>query len=310
MLDFFIIGFPKCGTTALLYAFRKNNETVIPAVEYCGLSNNRDSHQQAVDKLTNVLESTVTAAAAATTSPPIENVKLGIKCPMAVRNILGIERLAMQRQFNDKLTNTGTVLIVGLRHPVLFFQSFYNYRITEMHNNNNVVNVPPPEYLVGNRSWKSVSTDLAQFELYLMQLGKTSLSNRELVRMASKGLSVSRPLRDFRVFVYDVGQLDDGDETRAATFREDLRRFLGLTHPIAPFTRENSNRAAHYPEHMDICDARFDTLRDLLLAQAKETQRWIRERFVVESDDVIAGGRSHFLELISQWNRDPCASGH
>lgn len=33
MLDFFIIGFPKCGTTALLYAFRKNNETVIPAVE-------------------------------------------------------------------------------------------------------------------------------------------------------------------------------------------------------------------------------------------------------------------------------------
>ena len=47
-------------------------------------------------------------------------IKRGIKCPMAVWDSQGIEFL--EEHFRD------TKVVIGLRHPVSFFQSFYNYR--------------------------------------------------------------------------------------------------------------------------------------------------------------------------------------
>ena len=46
--------------------------------------------------------------------------KYGIKCPDMIRQTRSIENLA-------KLSDA-TRLVVGVRHPVLWYESFYNYR--------------------------------------------------------------------------------------------------------------------------------------------------------------------------------------
>lgn len=218
---------------------------------------------------------------------------------MAVRNMIGIDRLVRN-------THTNTKLVIGIRNPVLFFQSFYNYRITELYNRGlSRKNIPPPESLIGNKSWKQVSTDLAQYEFSLMQLAKVTLMPKELLGMASKGLILTP--NPYKVFLYSIDQLEDDNESRTNEFRADMQRFLELQDPIEPFPHENKNHAVHYPEHMDICSSRYDNLRQLLIAQAKGTQKWIREKFL-QSNDVTVGGKANFLSLISQWSHDPCAS--
>jgi hypothetical protein len=92
----------------------------------------------------------------------------GIKCPMAISDTTGIQLISANFRY--------TKIIVGVRHPVSFFQSFYNYRITEMYNIGDIEPVPSPNELVGNNKWRDVSTDLARYELSLMQLGKTPMS--------------------------------------------------------------------------------------------------------------------------------------
>eukprot|EP00586_Coscinodiscus_wailesii_P012537 CAMPEP_0172512836 /NCGR_PEP_ID=MMETSP1066-20121228/247604_1 /TAXON_ID=671091 /ORGANISM="Coscinodiscus wailesii, Strain CCMP2513" /LENGTH=399 /DNA_ID=CAMNT_0013292813 /DNA_START=274 /DNA_END=1473 /DNA_ORIENTATION=+ len=284
VLDFFIIGFPKCGTTTLLYSFKTHNETVIMPREYCQI-NVGGSDEDAVGDLAAALDNLSTS----------RNVKRGIKCPNSVRFVKGINRI------NKKSFDTR--LIIGVRNPILFFQSYYNYRISEMYNKNKIVKVPPPETLIGSRSWKHVSTDLARFELSLMQLGKVSLSTRDLKRMASKKLEVAPT--PFKVFIYSVEQLDDDNEKRAERFRAEMQDFLGLIDPIPPFSHENINRNTKHTEHMNICDERYGDLRKLLSSQGNVTQRWIREKFI-ESKDVFVGGQTYFNQLIQKWGDDPC----
>merc|ERR1712150_422456 len=116
--DFYIVGFPKCGTTTLLYAFQKHNDTAIPSHEFCTLEKKSYDLTKAVDEMKIALQEMRGSA----------KLKRGFKCPMGIRDGLGIQRLG---KYSPK-----TKLIVGVRHPVRFFESFYNYRVTEMYNNN------------------------------------------------------------------------------------------------------------------------------------------------------------------------------
>lgn len=104
-LNFAIVGFPKTGTTFLLKLLENHPEVVMPPQEFCDIHRgtseirswlNDASDLQTIDK------------------------KYGIKCPTMVRNTNAIDNLA-------KLSDD-TRLVVGVRHPVLWFQSFYNYR--------------------------------------------------------------------------------------------------------------------------------------------------------------------------------------
>ena len=70
-----------------------------------------------------------------------------------------------------------TKLIIGMRHPVRLFESFWNYRELVHHN------MPPPSTLIGSSKVGSlgVYTEIGQFEEYLMQLGKFSLRKGDSV---------------------------------------------------------------------------------------------------------------------------------
>lgn len=170
-----------------------------------------------------------------------------------------------------------------------------------MHNIGNIEPVPSPNELVGSNKWREVSTDLARYELSLMQLGKTPMSPTDLSDLAShkKRLTPTR----YKIFLYSIEQLEDSDEQRSAVFRSDLQRFLRLEQPFPPFRKENVNRVTN-PETIDICDEEFARLRSILVRQGKKTMNWIQE-FIL-SDDVVVSSETYFRSLVQTWSDDPC----
>lgn len=293
---YFDSGYPKCGTTSLLYAFNRHNQTVMPHKEVCsfnsGTTRGITRMQQALDK--------ASIAAAATESKGSSNVtKHGIKCPLSVWHTLGLQRLA---HFAPNVK-----LIIGVRHPISFFQSYYNYRITSMHDKGKIVEVPPAESLIGiEHQWKDVSTDIVRFELGLMQLGKVELSEQQQRHLLSKGRQMAK--LPFQIFLYSIEQLEDTNGERASAFRGDMQRFLGLDGPIT-FTRENINHfvgAKKHPETIDVCEPSFDSLRALMVTQGNATKKWILEKFIKSDDVTVGGSEEHFGQLLSAWGSDPC----
>lgn len=285
-LDFLMGGFPKTGSTSILHLFRGNNETNVLAKEFCSYSSEDNViHMQ---KMLDKLES------------KSKDMKRGIKCPMALWNAKGLRKL------ND--INKHIKIIVGVRHPVLWFESFYNYRITEMHDKNAVVVPPLPQQLVAPHHWKGVSTLGPRFEIALMQLGKATLNATHLALLRSFGRRKIIP-NSFKIFIYDIDQLSDNSAERSQRFKSDLQDFLNLKHPIGNIPRSNINhftRENRHPETIDICEAQYDELRLQLIQNGQKTNEWIRSNFI-DHDDVFVGGKGYFLQLIDQWGEDPCS---
>ena len=120
----------------------------------------------------------------------------------------------------------------------------------------------------------------------------------------------------FKVFIYTVGQLQDKNATRDAQFRLDLQEFLGLKTPIIGFNEEaktnevaksNVRNSTIYPEHMDICEPRYERIRSQLLKHGKKTGRWINDKFT-KSSDVVVSSKDYFASVVSTWGDDPCQS--
>ena len=291
-LSFLVAGYPKAGTTSLLYAFKRHNQTIIPSHEVCAVSSKRG-----FSKVQRELEE---AFAASTTATDV--VKVGVKCPQTISSPLGLQHLQDHAP--------GLKLIIGLRHPVKLFASYFNYRVTSMHDRGlqtGDFEVPPAESLVGaENSWKDVSTDTSRFELGLQQLGKVPLSQHQVETLKSKRRTLA-PV-PFDVFLYTMEQIGDHDQDRLAKFGEDMQSFLGLSEPIV-FTHENKNHfvgAQKHPETIDICEPRYDDLRRLLVSQGNTTQKWIKEKLLKSPDVFIGGSKHHFNELLSTWAHDPC----
>merc|ERR1712176_1187656 len=169
-LDFMVAGFPKCGTSSLLKLFNEHDETLIENKEVCVMNSGKN---ESIAELFNILEHLP--------MKPCENTNIkmmrGIKCPSSIRDISGI----------DKLSNyyTGTKVIIGVRHPILWFESFFNHRVREMHGREDIelMEPPPPESLVGNQTWRQVGADFARYEYSLMQLGKVEISSNDLLNL-------------------------------------------------------------------------------------------------------------------------------
>ena len=279
-LDFFVSGFPKCGTTTLLKTFEQHSETVVPPMEECSLDQVFQD-DMAYKRLTEHLKD-----ATNTTSLDI---KRGIKCPFGLTTLMAIERL--EEWFPN------TKLIFGLRHPVYYFQSFYNYRVLMVHQDKLEGPIPSPESLIGSDDWIRVSTETARFEKVLEKLGKTEGSDE-----------LKTP---FKVFLYTLEQMEDENEDRKGSLRATLGSFLELKKPIEPLPRANQNvfvGKEGFEETIDICDTEHDKLRNVLVENGKKTLQWILDEFL-KSPDVIVANEGHFHEIVSQWGLDPCING-
>jgi len=208
-----------------------------------------------------------------------------------------------------------TKLIVGIRHPVLWFESLYNFRVT---------NVPWKKMLPTSKLMRGcpsgsqgVCAQRANFADFLSQLGKTPITSASELDLLTLGLNpVKTPVG--KVFLYDVSQLSESDDggIRSTQFRRDLQTFLGLTEEISPFPAVDTSGRFDFlapikkqtdKDKIDICNSDHDRIRGVLMEKARTSSAWIRDYFL-RSNDVFVSSRAHFLELLNRWNVDPCTN--
>eukprot|EP00569_Conticribra_weissflogii_P015737 CAMPEP_0171400362 /NCGR_PEP_ID=MMETSP0880-20121228/7225_1 /TAXON_ID=67004 /ORGANISM="Thalassiosira weissflogii, Strain CCMP1336" /LENGTH=401 /DNA_ID=CAMNT_0011914681 /DNA_START=62 /DNA_END=1264 /DNA_ORIENTATION=- len=288
-LDFAVIGFPKTGTTFLLEVLGRHKEIVMilsdnveSGGEFCQI-HHKDGDKELLPYLKNKTLDT-------------EHRKFGIKCPTMVRNTNSIDNLAK--------ISRHTRLIVGVRHPASWFQSFYNYRVMGTHlRNESLSDIPNPNTLNATTQWKDVSTSYARFDIYLKQFAKVQLDEHDLKEMLEEHLWKKEisPTK-FKIFIYTVEQLNDANSTRQAGFRNDLQKFLGLETPFPDFDsipKVNENHEV-FPEYLDICKPEYNDLRHLLLEEGKKSSHWIGTKFIY-ADDVVVSNEDHFQSALSTW---------
>jgi len=302
-LDFVVAGFPKCGTTTLLYALNHHPETQIAQAERCGITSLALSDKKAELYITKSLDELSALSVSA-----VGATRYGIKCPAAIQSSTAIARI---EDFNLPGA-TAASLIIGLRHPIELLESFYNYRVTEIYTKKTNETIPSFDSIVmgsGQKDWKGVSLDITRFDFYLQQLGKTPVSQTTLNELAGrKGMAI-KPTSG-KVFLYALQQLDDVNFMRSRAFRQSLQHFLQLKTPFSPLGHENLNHFVGeqaYPETVNICDARYQSLRTKLLAQGVATAQWIENEFMT-SPDVTIANREHFILSLATWGVDPCLS--
>jgi len=261
LMDFAIVGFPKTGTSTLMFYLEQYKNSIFTfRDERCELAWNQ--HVKLIEEMHTKYSS---------------NRRMGIKCPGNLEVDLALS--------NYKRFFPSTKFIVGLRHPILWFQSFYNFRVT------NEFPMPPAEKLIGKctRANQGVCTARAKFSEHLGKI---------------------EPWR--KVFIYNVDQLqEDPDGT---TFRHDLGTFLEVYEPLSkPLIWVKPGQTGLTTEmqktidakKIDICDARYGKLRAELLQHAVASAEWILNVFL-NQDNVMVSNRAQFERLLQDWHVDPC----
>lgn len=301
LLDFAIIGFGKTGTTSLLRHLSEMTDSL--SKEHCDLVVNNsgqllkdlyEDHGRRIKQAERNHEE-------------LEDRLRGMKCPQDISSDNSIVNYA--KYFPS------TKLIIGIRHPVRWFESLYNFRVT---------NVPwkqmpaTSELTRGCHSGsQGVCAWRANFHDFLSRLGKTPMSSASEKQILQLGLDRVKS-NVGPVFLYEVSQLSESDNdggVRSTQFRTDLKRFLGLQQEIPPFPRvDTSGRFDFLPgvkhqinrNKIDICQPKHDIIRKVLMEKAKLASTWIREYFL-ESDEVFVSSRDHFELILESWMHDPCS---
>jgi len=296
--DFIIAGFPKCGTTTLLKALGDHPETAMSEKEQCSIA----SPLQADKRVAGLLDQTIQ------TLDPTK--KRAFKCPTTMYNYKSLARM--------KTHSPNAKFVVGMRHPVKMLQSFYNYRIAEI-GEKGLDELAPPfqEVLDSPEPWKGVSMESTRFELFLQQMGKTTMTPEDFDEMAHQKYDLAVKPTDFTVFLYTVDQLEDTDESRSLNVRTVMQEYLELNTPINPFGHENKNHhtsdaaepdrelTANEKQVISICDPQWADVRAKLIEQGARTAQWIADEFM-NSPAVIVANPEHFKETLQSWGTDPC----
>lgn len=194
-----------------------------------------------------------------------------------------------------------TKFVVGVRHPVKWFESFYNFNTRQGNK------LPPAETML-----QGPGIDKARYHEHLANMGKTRLVDREEYELLG-GITqvVTPPVMSNEVFLYEVSQPFDRNRTRAEQYAKDLSQFLGLEQPLEPIVpRTSSGGNFHYA--IDICDDKFVDLRAELMNIGRNASKWISTYFM-DLPDVTISDPDHFRnDILKSWLTDPCedANGH
>lgn len=303
LLDFAIVGFGKCGTSTMMVWLREH-----PEIQAFG-SEKTEFMQRRPGKLVRQLYEDLEAG------PYIR----GYKAPQDVgqNHIMDYYR----QHWPD------AKLIVGIRHPVRWFESLYNFRIQNLPARHAL---PHANDLIGAcvRGRFHTCTGKGDFAASLLHLGKQNYHSGEGPRRPPSPLDaiiMSRYPRyhgnasdvahmDNPVFLFELGQLGDSNETRNEQFRQDVSRFMGLKEPLPALPHEIPGKKRSDTEQerrnrlkIDICDDEFRPVRNELMALSIENALWIRGVFLL-NPTVFVSSRQHFFVIMDGWMRDPCES--
>eukprot|EP00617_Octactis_speculum_P015716 CAMPEP_0185747002 /NCGR_PEP_ID=MMETSP1174-20130828/5674_1 /TAXON_ID=35687 /ORGANISM="Dictyocha speculum, Strain CCMP1381" /LENGTH=401 /DNA_ID=CAMNT_0028422005 /DNA_START=77 /DNA_END=1283 /DNA_ORIENTATION=- len=291
-LDFYIMGFPKCGTSSLMHLFKEIvNETDIIYMD----DGTQEYAMSAMENVKRLLEK-IEEGRNDTNS---EVKKYGVKWPGGLHKEF-FKSMSNLMELNPQ--HEETKLIIGMRHPVRLFESYWNYRELVHHN------MPPPSTLIGSSKVGSqgVYTEIGQFEKYLMQLGKFSLRKDDYAWL-SENDKVVLPTKN-KIYLYLQEQFQDENVTRFQKFLDDLLSFAGVGEAKVTPDDFPHNNVVHKVKPFNICDEEHKAVRDVLLAGGKATANWF-QRNLENSRDIYVSDREFFLSLVNTWGQDPCVSG-
>ncbi|KAG7364413.1 hypothetical protein IV203_037615 [Nitzschia inconspicua] len=309
ILDFVVAGFPKCGTTTLmanlaqLAPMPEAKDVCTPArrtVLYA--YKNWPIEYGQIDQFID------SASASATTT--IENYgKLfrSSKCPQFIEE-------GWVQQFDRFLPKTK--LIVGIRHPVLWFLSFWkmqgrstpyelmgmcpcNINREGMRRGNNTCSqcrgsCPKRQlYCLGR----------ARFHLPLARLGKTALSEDERQLLAPLDIDGGKNLISFNisnsVFLFDQTELRQGYLWKS------LAQFLGVSYiPHSKF-----QGSVGHGKNYTLCEPHYDSFRSKLMPYSYEL--WMQKYFLPVAEDpnrpdVMVADAGRLSDILKSYLEDPC----
>jgi hypothetical protein len=304
LLDFAIVGFPKCGTTALQAWLSQHAQIEMLHGEVFALLNKQP--ERLVWRLYTQL-------------PSSNHVVRGYKNPLDLRAPPTLEYLT--RYFPK------TTLIVGIRHPVHWFESLYNFKVQNLARNVDPGYWGDPNTLLRSNAceqWNDtncVGVAKGWFHVYLAALGKVPYPG-EWKEEYPMYLTDSRPRVPNPVFLYESQQLvfgnaHDIDNTATSStseyarqFRIDLQRLLGLNDSLPVILPRTKPDLEHFSKRQQqrkirICHAKYLPLRTELMRIARQASVWIRKEFL-KSPDVHISSPDYFQTLLQGWMVDPC----
>lgn len=290
VLDFAIVGLPKCGTTTMEANLGyiapmpiADVCTRIPQTVYYSYRNWPNRYPDAQGR---------------------NDTKLyrGTKCPSSIHNL---------RDWSRYLPRTK--LIVGIRHPVLWFQSFWNMQAL---NQASTYRKMTPYDLTGICTGcrfgcpgrrKLFCVARSRFHLALAAIGKTPLNETERALLAANDpdggdhFHVKEKIRN-TIFLYEQTELKEDDVW------ESLARLLHYPQRTIPHDKYHSShgkRRDNNTNTINICDEQYDKLRMLMMPYAWEMSQWICAYFV-PSPDVVVANHTRFCSIVKDYANDPC----
>jgi hypothetical protein len=286
LLNMAVLGFSKCGTSFMMrYLGRHEEIAMLTDGEHCELTR-RNEDSALIKSLMDGL--------------PSGKIARGLKCP------IHLESPRAMQSFSRYFPNTK--IIVGVRHPVLWFESFYNYR-----HQDGKTQLLPAQELIGKcadlgpfEKVASVCTEGAKFHEPLARLGKTNMQStdeRQYFSADAQNVSDTDAFSGIKIFVYDLAQLQDKDHDRSQILLQDLQNFLQVTKPFQPMVVEP--KRLHDGTRIDICDPEYNHLREVLVDTGVKASRWIR-RFFVHAEGVTVSSPKFLDQVLAKWEEDPC----
>jgi hypothetical protein len=274
LMDFAIVGYPKSATSSMVRWLAQQPEISMYDYEIYHLKDGQPADM--VRKLYSLPEGI-----------------RGYKAPRDIHNPKAIDSFA--KHWPE------TKLVIGLRHPVLWFESFYNYR------SRTGINLPPAEQLIGKciSAAYNVCTEEITYHDHLSLLGKTPRTDPAELALLSPLPKVRRQQTTLKnhIFLYEITQMHDPNEQ----FRKDLQSYLGMKQMIAPLQESEELHGDRQPNEIDICEDRYVDLRRELMKIARNSSVWIRSYFL-KSADVHTSNQVEFETLLEKWDADPCES--
>lgn len=293
IIDFAIAGFPKCGTTSV--EANLGYLAPIPEADVC-----TPAPQTVYYSYKNWPKQY--------SRPGYEQLFRGTKCPAFIQG-------TWLSEWTKHLPRTK--LIVGIRHPVLWFQSFWNMQLANhltKFAGDDPYNIMKPCQNKGGRGCRNgcphsqlLCMHRGRFHLSLAALGKTELSPEELSILAANDMDGGVNMKNLHVtndvFLYEIHQLKE------EYLWEDMARYIGAE-SIRHDKRVNShgkNRSMEY----DFCEDRFDKFRAAMMPISFEVGTWLQKYFIPlaknkSRTDVVIPNADKFFELVEKYKYDPC----
>ena len=299
ILDFAISGFAKCGTTSM--EANLGYLAPMPIADVC-----TPVHQTVYYSHINWPREFIYKKNLL--YPEISSKILrGTKCP---RNIGWLD------DYSTYLPKT--VIIVGIRNPIMFFQSFWNM-LADFNTRNTRAKSPydAMDYCGesdSNCNYECPAGTLVclhktRFHLPLARIGRTALTDTERELLAPDDKDGGQKLTNHNItnpiFLYEMNQMKED------YMWDELANVLKVAK--IPHDRHEGNHEKREPSNhrIDICDSEYDDFRARIMPHAYNMSIWICEYLVpVAKDrsrnDLIIADPDRFCDLVRTYAYDPC----